>query len=145
MDAGVWNKFKETLPQVYQEMAIISLMQQNTADAQGKLEKAMKLNPPDPFNYVLLGSIVNDDYQKAAGTYKNMPEGKAKDEMRSKVTQLMDKVIDLYAHAVALSEGKAGYEKLHDQTLEDMTPYYKYRHQNSTEGMQKLINGYKLP
>jgi len=145
MVAGVWDKFKGTLPEVYQEMAIISLMQQDSPDAQGKLEKAVKLNPADPFNYVLLASIANDEYQKTAETYKNMVDGKAKDDMRAKVTQLMDKVIDLFAHGVALSEGKAGYEKLHDQTLADMTPYYKYRHQNSTEGMQKLIDGYKLP
>lgn len=145
LGAVVWDKFKGTLGQLYQEMAIISLMQQDLSDAQGKLEKAVKLNPADPFNYVLLASIVNDDYQKTAEAYKKMVDGKAKDDMRAKVTQLMDKVIDLYAHAVALSEGKAGYEKLHDQSLEDMTPYYKYRHQNSTEGLQKLIDGYKLP
>ena len=109
------------------------------------MEKAVQLGPADPFNYVLLASITNDEYQKLAETYKSMPDGKAKDETRVKVNQLMDKVIDLYAHAVALSEGKAGYEKLHDQTLEDMTPYYKYRHKSSTDGMQKLIDGYKLP
>jgi hypothetical protein len=105
----------------------------------------VKLSPADPFNYLLLATIANDEYLKVAETYKNMPDGKAKDDLRIKVTQLMDKVIDLYAHAVALSEGKAGYEKLHNQTLADMTPYYKYRHKNSTDGMQKLIDGYKLP
>jgi tetratricopeptide (TPR) repeat protein len=144
MDAGVWDKFKRTLPQLYQEMAIISLMQQNSSDALGQLEKAVKLNAADPFNY-LLASVANDDYQKVAESYKNMPDSKAKDDLLVKVNQLMDKVIDLYAHAAALSEGKAGYEKLHDQTLLDMTPYYKFRHKNSTDGMQKLIDGYKLP
>jgi hypothetical protein len=145
MSAGVWTKFKGTLPQVYQEMAIISLMQRDSVDAQSKLEKAVKLSPADPFNYALLASISNDDYQKTAETYKNMPDGNAKNDLHNKVNQLMDKVIDLYAHAVALSEGKAGYEKMHDQMLEDMTPYYKYRHQNSTDGLQKLVDSYKLP
>lgn len=145
LEAGVWDKLKAALPQVYQEMAIISLMQQDPGDALGKLEKAVKLNPADPFNYLLLASVANDDYQKVAETYKNMPDSRARDELLVKVNQLMDKVIDLYAHAAGLSEGKSGYEKLHDQTLLDMTPYYKFRHQNSTDGLQKLIDGYKLP
>jgi hypothetical protein len=145
MIAAVWDKFKATLPQLQQEMAIISMMQQNEADAQTRLEVAVKLKPADPFNYVLLASIANREYQKAGESYKSMMDGKAKDDARVKVNALMDKVIDLYAHAVALSEGKAGYERLHDSTLGDMTNYYKFRHQNSTDGMQKLIDGYKLP
>ena len=145
MDATGWTKFKTTLPQLYQETGIISLMQQDSADAQARLEKARTLNPADPFNYVLLATIANNEYQSVAQSFQKMFDGKAKEEMRVKVTQLMDKVIDLYAHAIALSEGKPGYERLHDQTLKDMTPYYMYRHNNSTEGMQKLIDGYKLP
>ena len=145
MDAEAWAREKTMLPQVYQEMAVISLMQQNLPEAQGKLEKAARLNPADPFNYMLLGSIANDDYQKVAQTYKSMPEGKAKDEMMQKINGLLDKVIDHYAHAVGLSEGKPQYQQFHDQILQDLTSYYRYRHNNSTEGLQKLIDGYKLP
>jgi Flp pilus assembly protein TadD len=145
MEDAAWTKFKATLPQLYQETGIISLMQQDSADAQARLEKARTLNPADPFNYVLLANIVNNEYQTVAQTFQKMFDGKAKEDMRVKVTQLMDKVIDLYAHAIALSEGKPGYERLHEQTLKDMTPYYMYRHNNSTEGMQKLIDSYKLP
>jgi hypothetical protein len=124
-------------------MAIVAFVQQNGAEAQSDLEKAMKLNPSDPFNYVLLGSLRNDEYQRAAQSHKGMPDGPAKEEMFKKATGLMDQIIDTYAHAVALSEGKPGYEKLHDQVLQDLTAYYKYRHQNSTEGLQQLIDKYK--
>jgi hypothetical protein len=144
MDDAYWNQQKALLPQLYQEMGIIAFMQQKQSDAQGLLEKATVANPADPMNYLLLASITNDEYQKVAQTYQSMPEGKSKDDLLSKANQLMDKVIDQYAHTLALSEGKPTYQRLHDQTLEDMTAYYKYRHKNSTDGLQKLIDGYKL-
>src|SRR5207249_10678842 len=65
MDAEAWAREKTMLPQVYPEMAVISLMQQNLPDAQGKLEKAARLNPADPFNNMLLGSIANDEDRKS--------------------------------------------------------------------------------
>jgi len=145
MDMELWGKYKAMLPQVYQEMGIISMMQQNAADAQIKVGKAAQLNPSDPLNYVILSSIANDEYMTVAETYKNTPEGNAKKELLAKANALMDKVIDYYAHALALSEGKPQYQRVHDQTLEDITPYYKYRHGGSTDGLQKLIDGYKLP
>ena len=145
MDAENWGRYKPMLPQLYQEMAIIALVQQNAAEAQSSLEKAIKLNPSDPFNYALLGSVTNDEYQRIAQTHKNMPDGKSKDDMFKKATELIDKVIDIYAHAAALSEAKPGYEQLHTQVLQDLTAYYKYRHNSSTEGLQQLIEKYKMP
>jgi hypothetical protein len=145
MDAAVWEKQKLLLPQVYQELAIISLMEQKPAEARAKLEKAMSLNPADPSNYALLADVANDDYQQSAQAYKSMPEGKAKDEMLQKATAQMDKVIDLYAHAAALSEGNPLYKQFYDQVLQYLTPYYKYRHSNSTAGLQQLIDQYKAP
>jgi tetratricopeptide (TPR) repeat protein len=145
MDAGFWTGQKSRLPQIYQEMAIISLMQGNRTEAQAKLEKSQKLSPTDPFNYVMMGSLNNDDYQKVAQDYQKMPDGKARDTMLQQANALLDKVIDQYAHAVALSEGKAQYQALHDGVLEDLTAYYKYRHNKSTDGLQKMIDGFKLP
>jgi hypothetical protein len=74
-----------------------------------------------------------------------MPSSKSKDEMVQKANQILDKVIEQYAHAVALSEAKPQFKSLHDQLLEDLTTYYKYRHNNSVDGLQKYIDGYKLP
>jgi hypothetical protein len=145
MDDASWEKQKAWLPQVYQEMAIVSLMEQKPTEAQVKLEKAAKLNPADPFNHMLLGSITNDEYQKLAQTYKSMSDGKARDDMLQKINELLDKVIDQYAHGVGLAEGKPQYQQFHDQLLQDLSSYYRYRHNNSTDGLQKLIDSYKLP
>ena len=133
------------LPQLYQEMAIVSLVTGDSTGAQVNLEKSVKLNPADPFNYVLLGTITNEEYQKTAQNYKNMPDGKAKDDMLQKANTLLDKVIDQWAHAMGLAEGKPQYQALHDQVLPDLAAYYKYRHKSSPDGLQKLIDSYKLP
>jgi hypothetical protein len=145
MEAGDWTTQKVNLPQIYQEMAIISLMEQKPVEAQAKLEKAAKLNTSDPFNYMLLGSITNDEYQKMALAYKTMSEGKDRDDALVKINALLDKVIDYYAHGVGLSEGKPQYQNFHDQLLQDLASYYRYRHKNSTDGLQELINTYKQP
>ncbi|MCU1267423.1 MAG: hypothetical protein JWM21_3741 [Acidobacteria bacterium] len=145
MDDAIWEKQKALLPQVYQEMAIVSLMEQKPAEAQVKLEKATKSNPADPFNYMLLGSIANDEYQKLAVTYKGMAAGKEKDDALARANALLDKVIDYYAHGVGLAEGKPQYQNFHDQLLQDLASYYRYRHSNSSDGLQKLIDSYKQP
>lgn len=145
MTDAAWEKIKALLPALYQNMGVLSLVSQNAAEAKTRLEKAATLNPAEPFNYVLLGSIANDEYQQLATTHKAMPNGPQKDEALKKATAMMDKVIDLYAHAVGASDGKPEYQQVHDQLMQDLTPYYKYRHNQSTEGLQQLIDKYKVP
>jgi hypothetical protein len=145
LDEQTWGEIKTMLPHLYQSMGVLSMASSNQAEAKPRFEKASTLNPTDPFNYVMLGSIADDEYQKAAEKYKTMPEGKEKPEALKQAQALMDKAIDFYARAVATSEGRPEYKQLHDQILQDMTPYYKYRHGGSTEGMQQLIDKYKVP
>ena len=135
--------YQKNLGPLYQQMAIVSLMKREANKAQSQLEKSQKLNPSEPFTYYLLGSIANDDYTRAAQTYKEMPAGQQRDDMLKQAMGFMDRVIDYYAHAVGLAEGKAEYQQFHDQLLQDLTSYYKFRHNNSLEGMQKMIDGYK--
>ena len=145
LDEQTWGQIKATLPGLYQSMGVLSMASSNPAEGKTRFEKASMLNPTDPFNYVMLGSITDDEYQKAAEKYKTMPEGKEKAEALKNAQALMDKAIDYYARAVGTSEGRPEYKQLHDQILQDMTPYYKYRHGGSTEGMQQLIDKYKVP
>jgi hypothetical protein len=55
----------------------------------------------------------------------------------------MDEVIEMWAQAVGLAEGEALYQQLHDQLIQDLQAYYKYRHGGSTDGLQQLIGKYK--
>jgi len=145
MDNDTWVKEKTLLPILYQQMAIISLVAQNPSEAEVKLEKAAKLNPADPFNYALLGGITNNDYQTMAVSVRGMPDSKSKQDLLARANQTLDKVITQYARAAALAEGKPQYKPLYDQVMQDLTAYYKYRHNNSVEGLQKYIDGYKTP
>jgi hypothetical protein len=43
-----------------------------------------------------------------------------------------------------VSEGNATLQPVRQQFLQDLEAYYKYRHNNSTAGMQELINKYKV-
>jgi tetratricopeptide (TPR) repeat protein len=141
-----WNKNKTRwLPQLYQSMGLIALMNGNNADALTRLQKAVALGPNEPFNYVLLSSIKNEEYTRAATQFQAMPAGSAKTEMEKKLNAQLDELIDLYAHALGLMEGKPQFEQVRGQILTDLTTYYKYRHQDSTNGMQELINKYKQP
>ncbi len=143
MTDAAWENHKALLPALYQNMAILSLVSGNSAEAKTRLEKAATLNPAESFNYVLLGSIANDEYQQLATSHRSMPNGPQKDEALKKATAMLDKVIDLYAHALGAADGKPEYKQVHDQLMQDLTPYYKYRHNGSTDGLQQLIDKYK--
>ncbi|MGH9425663.1 MAG: hypothetical protein ACRD2L_05070, partial [Terriglobia bacterium] len=65
------------------------------------------------------------------------------EETLKRATELMDQAIDLYARALAASAGKPEHKPLQDQILQAITPYYKYRHNGSTDGLQQLIDKYK--
>ncbi|MGH9966703.1 MAG: hypothetical protein ACREBG_02555 [Pyrinomonadaceae bacterium] len=145
LDDASWANQQALLPRLYQSVGLLSMISGNPAEAKTRIDKAVALNPGDPTSYVLLGSIVDDEYQQVAQAYRTMPEGKAKEETLKKGTELMDKVIDLYAHALGASQGKPEFKPLYDQILQAVTTYYKYRHNQSTEGLQQLIDKYKVP
>jgi len=129
---------KARLPELYQQMGVMSLVEQHATEAEASLEKAAKLNPADPFNYAMLGAITNNNYQTLALSVRSMPDSKSKDEMVQKANTLLDKVIEQYARAVALATGKPEYQSLHDQVLLDLTSYYKYRHKNLMRGCKNI-------
>lgn len=139
-----WAEFKtQWQPLLYQSLGLAAYMSNNKDDAKEKFEKAVSLNPTEPFNYAMLGSLANEEYQVLADRHKTMMSGPLKDETLKRANAKIDQVIDYFARAVGLSEGKPAYQNLHDQILQDLTEYYKYRHNNSTEGLQALIAQYK--
>jgi tetratricopeptide (TPR) repeat protein len=140
-----WGMQKAMLPLIYLNMGILYLVTANPAEARARFEKASALNPAEPTSYALLANIVDDEYQQLAMAYRGMPAGKEKDETLRKATEKMDKAIDLYARALGASAGKPDLKQFEDQILQSITPYYKYRHNGSTAGLQDLINKYKTP
>jgi hypothetical protein len=140
-----WGVYKnQVLPQLYQSMGLLAVATGNEDDARAKLNKALSLNPADPFSYVLLGSIANNHYQALATQYKSMVPGADQDATLKKALDQMDQVIDYFARAVALSEGNPQYKQLHDQVFQELEGLYKYRHKGA-DGLQQLIDKYKKP
>ena len=138
-----WADYKTRwLPQLYQWLAMIALQSGDKADAKAKLTTAVGLSPTDPINYVVLSSMANDEYQRLAQEHK-AATGAEKAELLKKAQAQMDEVIDAYAHAIALAEGNPQYDALRTQLRPDLEAYYKFRHNNSTEGLQALIDKYK--
>jgi hypothetical protein len=135
---------KDWLPQLYLSLGIVSYMTGNKDDAKARFEKTVAIGAMDPMGYIMLGTLANEEYQQMAERYKTLMAGPAKDETLKRANTKLDEIIDLYAHAVGLMTGDARYQTLHDQILQDLTAYYKYR-KNSTDGLQELINKYKKP
>lgn len=143
-DDARWNEYKTAwLPTLYRSLAMLSYMTGNKQDARAKIDKALALDSGDAFSYALIGYMLNDEYQQLAEQHKGLSAGPLKDSVLKQALAKMDDVVDMLAHAVALSEGSDENKGLHDQSLQDLQAYYKYRHGGSAEGLQQLIDKYK--
>lgn len=144
MEDSRWNEYQtKLLPQIYQRLGLMSMVTGNKEDARAKLEKAASLDTADPVNHYWLAGIMNDEYTQKAQEFQKQTPGPLKDIKLKEAESTMDKVIELWARVVGMSEGKPQLQPLHDQVLEDLQGYYKYRHRGSVDGLQELINKYK--
>ena len=143
-DAAKWPEYKTaTLVVLYRSLAVLDYKAGNTAAALPLLEKAAALKSTDPGVYLLLSEMNNDAYEMRAKEYNVAPAGE-KAAALEKVNAALDKVIDSYAQAIAITEGKAQYAPVNTVIRQDYEKYYKFRHKN-TDGMQQLIDKYKRP
>ena len=143
MTDSEWAAVKSTLPGLYQQIVLINLAQGKTDEAKTLIVKTTELGPKDPSSFALLGRILNVEYEKLLAAYEAMPDGNSKQEERRKLDTLLDNIIDAYARAAGLATGKAKYQGLLQQLIPDLVAYYKYRHNQSTSGLQALIQGYR--
>jgi hypothetical protein len=145
-DDARWSEYQtKWLPVLHQALGLMDILAGNKTEARTHLDKAAELNSSDPFTFVLLGTLANDEYQKVAEQHKTQSAGPMKDELLKQAHGKMDQVIDFYARAVAVAAGKPDYQKLHDQVLSDLQTYWKYRHAGSLDGLQQTIDKYKRP
>jgi tetratricopeptide (TPR) repeat protein len=143
IDDQSWLDHQSNLGQLYQQTAILYLAADNTQEAKARLTKAALLSPQDPNNFALLGRMINADYLSQTKDYEAMPDGQAKQDALKKLEAVLDSMIEAYARAAALATGRPEYQILLQQVIPDLTIYYKYRHNQSTKGLQELINRYK--
>lgn len=142
-DAAKWPAFKaEALPNVYRSVGIIALKTNDRAGARQYLEKAVAHKSTDPGVFLVLADLANEDYELTAKQYQ-IAAAAEKPALRKKADEQLDLVIDIYAQAIAASEASQQYQQAAAALRENLTAYYKYRHNNSTDGMQALIDKYK--
>ena len=146
IDAAQWAEYKtKWAPAMYRETGFLAMKAGDNAAAKATLMKAAQLKTPDPLVYGILGQMNDDEYAQMAEQYKAMPAGAGKDAKLKQVQEQMDKVIEYYAQAIAVAGDDSQYEKFRTELRSALEAYYKYRHNNSTDGLQQLIDKYKKP
>ena len=136
----MWQEYKTArLPDLYRNLGILALRTNNNAEAKADLEKAVALKTTDPFVYGVLGNLGEDEYTSLAKQYQTTHDAATLTQAQSQ----LDKVIELYAQAMGLSADKPEFQQLREQIKPGLENYYKYRHNNSTAGLDELIAKYK--
>jgi hypothetical protein len=143
IEAAQWMQYKTRwLPVVYREAGVMALRLEDKAAAKVSLEKAAALKTTDASVYAVLGGFADDEYAALVSKYKSAKPAES-DAAFKQAQEQLDRVIELYAQAVALAEGKPEYKQISDQLTPDLQSYYKYRHNGSTDGLQQLLDKYK--
>jgi|ERR1043166_391950 hypothetical protein len=146
MDDAKWAAYKaDSLPALYRATGIIAFKTNDPAKAATLLGKAAALHSTDPGVYLLLSDLTYSQYEQLAKEYQVMPAGASKDAALKQVEAQIDKTIEAYAQAIAITEGNPQYKAPHDQMRQDIENLYKYRHGGSTQGLQQVIDRYKRP
>lgn len=145
VDEAKWAAYKaETLPALYRATGIIAYKTNDRATAMARLQKAADMKFNDPSIYLVLSELIYDDYDRLTKEYNVAPAAQ-KPAALAKAQAALDKVIETYAQAVGMTEGDAKYQQAHDAIKEEFTKFYKYRHNNSDQGLQQLLDKYKKP
>lgn len=143
VEAAAWTEYKaQWLPRLYQSQGVLSYLTDNKPAAKENFEKSAGLNDQDPVTLMMLGTIVDDEYQDLAKKYNAEKAGPGKDALLKQAYGKLDEVIDWFARSVATSEGKAEYADMQQQIMQNLQAYYNARH-GSAQGLQALIDKYK--
>jgi hypothetical protein len=87
--------------------------------------------------------VLQVEYEKEKAANDLLPEGQQKQETQKRLDNTLDTIVDEYAQAVGMSIGRPDYQAAMQQMIPDLTRYYKERNNQSTQGLQKLIDKYK--
>ena len=91
----------------------------------------------------LAACYVVGEYDPLSKDYQSRFAGKdPTDESRAaleKINGVVDRIIDAYARAVALSADDPKYADPKRRWADELTRFYKFRHDDSTEGLDALI------
>lgn len=112
------------------------------------LKKSAELDPSDPVTFYLIGeSLKLGTYAKLRESYDKLtPEEKVAEAGKALLQQVdavVDQMIEMYARTVAISEANASLQALNQEARKLLESFYRYRHNDTTEGLEELIKKYK--
>lgn len=127
----------------------VTTLKQDPAAALTLLIKAANYDSSlkkSPFTYDRIAvAYENGPYAKQSAEYKDKfggkdetPESKLAFE---NINQLIDRMIDAYARAVAAAGSDSKVQAQKTVWNESLTTWYKYRHKDSVEGLNEMIAG----
>lgn len=122
-------------------------LEKDPANALKNLIKAAQFETPlkkSPYTYAFIaGAYETGPYKQQAEEYKRLYFGKDETPESklalANINQLIDRMIDGYARAVALAGSDAAFSQPKTVWNESLTNWYKYRNNNTTTGMDQLI------
>ena len=139
-----WKEYQtKWLPELYTSLGFAYMFLNDADTAQVCFKKTVTLDEKNITGWYMLGTSINENYQGLAKKY-TVASGTEKETLLKKANEALDKVIDIFARVTALTDGNTGYQPLNAQVRQDLEAYYKYRHSNSTKGMQELIDSFKV-
>lgn len=143
IDAAKWPELKSTiLVSLYRETGVLAFKAGDLKAARPLLEKAAELRSPDPGVYLLLAQFAGDDYDIRSKEYKVASAADRPAALKTAEAAL-DRLIEAYARAVAMTEGNPAYQQANTALRQDLESNYKFRNNGKTDGLQQLIDKYK--
>ncbi len=144
-----WAPYKgkeDTLAYLYNAVGHLTL-KSNSAEALSSLIKVAQFDSDlkkDPWTYFFIAaSYEAGPYAKLSADYKTKFEGKDESPESklalANIQQVIDRMIDAYARAVALAGTDAKYQANKKEWMDSLTTWYKYRHNKSDAGLNELI------
>jgi len=124
-------------------------LQSDPSSALKNLIKAAQFETPlkkSPYTYAYIaGAYETGPYAKMSADYKTQYSGKDETPESklalANINQIIDRMIDGYARAVALAGSDATFAQPKAVWNESLTNWYKYRNNNTTTGMDQLVAG----
>lgn len=97
-----------------------------------------------PFTYAYIeGAYETGEYAKQSEDYKRVYMGKDETPETklalANINQLVDRMIDAYARAIALAGSDANFATQKPQWIDSLRQFYKYRNNGSDAGLNELI------
>lgn len=144
-----WAPFKskdDTLAYLYNALGRLQV-KDNTPETLSSLIKAAQIEgdvKKDPGIYYLIGATYESGmYAKLSADYKTRFEGKDESPESklalANINQVVDRMIDAYARAVALAGNDPKFATPKKEWMESLATWYKYRHDQSDAGLNEMI------